>query len=153
MVIEKVEVEMHEVLGRVGMKVDSDNRLCGLKLEDGEFEEVLSVVWDSRDRGSWKWVEVEENQAIVGVAIDSAIHAYPGLGISCLGFIMASRDNAEPEKELPAPTEMCNTYSFGDERSSWYRQFPQGTTKITKAPVLKQIKYKSLWNTDTLCSI
>jgi hypothetical protein len=75
----------------------------GLKFESNEFEEVLSVTW--KEAGVWKFVDIEDSAAIVGVTINTDVNNESG-SISKLGFIMASRDNHEPEQELPAPTQL-----------------------------------------------
>ena len=47
----RAKVEDYSEISRIGMKVDSYNRINGLKFESSEFEEVLNVAW--KDDGTW----------------------------------------------------------------------------------------------------
>ena len=69
-----------------------------------------------------------EEEAIVGVAINADVTELGS--INKLGFILATRDNHDPEQEKPAVTEFGKMITFGDMDYDWYRQFPTGLAKL-----------------------
>ena len=154
--IKTVEVDDYNYITQIGLKYD-DGVLSALKFETDECDTCLNVRWNTyRDGGSWKYVDIENNNAIVGICAD--LDCEPGDdGIHKLGFMLATEENCitEPPK---APTEISeNILSFGN--SSDYplaQKYPKSANdlkKMTQPVKLTAIKWKQYRDDDVLCAI
>lgn len=139
------------------MKVDDRGILTALKFETDDCDTCLDLKWNTYgDDGQWKYIDIENNNAIVGLCADLEVND-ENEGIHKLGFMLATEENCvtEPPK---APTEINeNILTFGtDTDYKLVQKYPKSSNdlkKMTQPVKLTAIKWKQYNDDDVLSAI